>query len=374
MGQSHNIPGQLIDELLATRGWSKRVLAIVLGIDESLLSKIIAGKRDVDAELALALGEVFEVEPEEFLKLQQQYDLARARLIVKKDPKRSSRARLFGGMPILDMVRRGWLDVSEEDIRDVAKVEAAVLKFFETQTVDEVTAPAHAAKKTDVGKDTTMIQTAWLHRVRQIASEMLVPKFTVSAAKAAIATLQNFRLSAEEARHVPRTLMEAGIRFLLVEALPGAKIDGVCTWFDDGPVVALSMRHDRIDNFWFVLRHELEHVLSGDGKTVAVVDVDVERAEEELPPEEKLANDAAAEFCIAQKTLLGFIARKSPYFSERDIIGFARTNQVHPGIVAGQLQNRTKRYDRFRAHQVKIRSIVAPSAIVDGWGDVAPVG
>lgn len=374
MGQSHNIPGQLIDELLTTRGWSKRVLAIVLGIDESLLSKIIAGKRDVDAELALALGEVFEVEPEEFLKLQQQYDLARARLIVKKDPKRSSRARLFGGMPILEMVRRGWLDVSEEDIRDVAKVEAAVLKFFDTQTVDEVTVPAHAAKKTDVGKDTTMIQTAWLHRVRQIASEMLVPKFSVTAAKAAIATLQNFRLSAEEARHVPRTLMEAGIRFLLVEALPGAKIDGVCTWFDDGPVVALSMRHDRIDNFWFVLRHELEHVLNGDGKTGAVVDVDVERSEEELPPAERLANDAAAEFCIAQKTLLGFIARKAPYFSERDIIGFARTNQVHPGIVAGQLQNKTKRYDRFRAHQVKIRSIVAPSAIVDGWGDVAPVG
>jgi len=374
VGQSHNIPGQLIDELLTTRGWSKRVLAIVLGIDESLLSKIIAGKRDVDAELALALAEVFEVEPEEFLKLQQQYDLARARLIVKKDPKRSSRARLFGGMPILDMVRRGWLDVSEEDIRDVAKIEAAVLKFFDSQTIDEVTVPAHAAKKTDVGKDTTMIQTAWLHRVRQIASEMLVPKFSVSAAKAAIATLQNFRLSAEEARHVPRTLMEAGIRFVLVEALPGAKIDGVCTWFDDGPVVALSMRHDRIDNFWFVLRHELEHVVNGDGKTGAVVDVDVERSEEELPPEEKLANDAAAEFCIAQKTLLGFIARKAPYFSERDIIGFARTNQVHPGIVAGQLQNKTKRYDRFRAHQVKIRSIVAPSAIVDGWGDVAPIG
>jgi len=33
-------------------------------------------------------------------------------------------------------------------------------------------------------------------------------------------------------------------------------------WLDDkSPVIALSMRFDRIDNFWFVLRHELEHVL-----------------------------------------------------------------------------------------------------------------
>ena len=69
-----------------------------------------------------------------------------------------------------------------------------------------------------------------------------------------------------------------------------------------------------------------------------------------------------------------FITRKDPFFAERDILGFASTIQVHPGLVAGQLQHRTGRYDRFRNHLVKIRSFVAPSAMVDGWGDVAPVG
>ena len=69
-----------------------------------------------------------------------------------------------------------------------------------------------------------------------------------------------------------------------------------------------------------------------------------------------------------------FVARKEPFFHERDILGFARTLNVHPGIVAGQLQHRTGRYDRFRQHLVKIRHLVSPGAMVDGWGDVAPVG
>jgi len=369
---AHLIPGQLIEQLLDARGWSKRVLALVLDIDESVLSKIIAGKRNVDASLALALGEVFEIEPVEFLQLQQAYDLAKARLVTKPDPRRALRARIFGGLPVADMIRRGWLDV--EDGKDVTRVEVALAKFFGTESVDEITTPAHAAKKTDVGKGPTLVQTAWLTRVRTIAEEMLVPRFSVNAAREALSSLKRLLSAAEEARHAPRILAEAGIRFVLVESLPGTKIDGVCTWLDDSPVIALSLRHDRIDNFWFVLRHEIEHSICGHGKTESVVDIELDRPDADASPEEQVANAAAAEFCVSQTSLRAFIARKSPYFAERDIIGFAKTHQIHPGLVAGQLQYQTKRYDRFRTHQVKIRSIVAPSATVDGWGDVAPVG
>jgi HTH-type transcriptional regulator / antitoxin HigA len=47
--------------------------------------------------------------------------------------------------------------------------------------------------------------------------------------------------------------------------------------------------------------------------------------------------------------------------------------QVHPGLVAGQLRHKLGIYNRFSNHLVKIRSAVAPSATVDGWGDVVPV-
>ena len=93
----------------------------------------------------------------------------------------------------------------------------------------------------------------------------------------------------------------------------------------------------------------------------------------DITEDERVANAAAAEFCVPHDQLQRFIDRKSPFFPERDIVGFARTLQLHPGLIAGQLQHNTGRYDRFRKHLVKIRSVVAPNATVDGWGDVAPV-
>jgi HTH-type transcriptional regulator/antitoxin HigA len=89
--------------------------------------------------------------------------------------------------------------------------------------------------------------------------------------------------------------------------------------------------------------------------------------------DERIANEAAQEFCVPPDMLDAFIARKDPFFSEQDLIGFARILKIHPGILAGQIQRKTGRYDRFRDHLAKIREIISPNAIKDGWGDVAPV-
>jgi len=140
----------------------------------------------------------------------------------------------------------------------------------------------------------------------------------------------------------------------------------------------MSMRYDRVDNFWFVLRHELEHVAQRHGLDAMMLDSELEKEKagtgDSVAEEERVANAAASDFCVPKKMMDAFIARKAPFFNERDIIGFARTIGIHPGLVAGQLRHRTGRYDRWINHLVKIRSLVAPSAIVDGWGDVAPVG
>ena len=176
-----------------------------------------------------------------------------------------------------------------------------------------------------------------------------------------------------------RILAESGIRFVIMEALPATKIDGVCFWLNEvSPVIGMTMRHDRIDNFWFVLRHELEHVLRQHGRRAAILDTELEGERAgvgmSVSEEERQANEAASNFCVPSKKMDRFVALKSPFFAERDILGFSRTIGVHPGLVAGQLQHRTGRYDRFRNHLVKIRSIVLPGAMSDGWGDVAPVG
>ena len=373
----YRTPGQLIGGLLAANGWSQRTLAIVLGMDETGINRIISDKRSVTAELALAFAELFGVEADRFLELQSSYDLAKARIAAMPDPGRATRAHLFGGLPITDMIKRRWIDA--EDIRDVSEVEASLARFFGVASPDEIEILPHAAKKTHVAEEVTPPQLAWLYRVRQIADEVIVPGYSPQAVRNALPKLDALKSAPEEARKVPRILAESGIRFVIVESLPSAKIDGVCFWLNEkSPVIGMSLRHDRIDNFWFVLRHELEHVLCLHARTAMILDAELEGERAgtgaEVSKDERIANQAAADFCVPRTRIEGFIARKAPLFAERDIIGFARTIHVHPGIVAGQLQHLTGRYDLFRKHLVKIRSAIMPSAIVDGWGNVVPVG
>lgn len=363
-------------DLLAEHGWTQRVLAVILGVEESIVNKIISGRRPVDAPMAILLSEAFGQEAERFLDLQKTYELAVARLLVRPDPGRNARAQIFGALPIAEMIKRGWLRI--DNIKDVPSVERALVGFFGVETIDEIEVLPHAAKKTNVSEHVTPVQLAWLYRVKKMAEDQMVDRYSPASVERAIAEIHTLISAAEEARKVPRILREHGIRFVVVESLAAAKIDGVCFWLNDmAPVVGMSMRHDRLDNFFFVLRHEMEHVRRRHGRTVAAVDAELEGDRAGvgvgLPEEERLANEAAADFCVPKKKLDKFVAVKAPAFSERDLLGFARTLRIHPGLVAGQLQHRTGRYDLFRDHLVKVRSIVTASAVHDGWGDVAPV-
>ncbi len=373
-------PGQLILALLRAKGWTQKTLAMVLDEHVAGLNRLITGQKAIDAGTALALEELFGVDADKFLELQKTYDLAKARLSAQSDPKRATRALLFGGLPVAEMIKRGWLGLETKDIRNVEKVENALSKFFGVTSVDEIEILPHAAKKTQVAADVTPVQIAWLYRVREIASEMLVAKYSVMGVHSAIKKLKALLSAPQEARKVPRILRECGIRFVIVESLPGAKIDGVCFWLNDvSPVIGMTLRFDRIDNFWFVLRHELEHVLRLHGRNAIMLDVELEgdkasSTSSNVPEEEQLANQAAEDFCIPKKQMESFIARKDPFFAEQDILGFARTLNVHPGLIAGQLRHHTKRFDRFTNHLVKIKAEIAPTADVDGWGDVYPTG
>ncbi len=370
MQNEYKSPGQLLKALLKERGWEQRVLALILDMDEADVSRLINDRKEVDAPLALLLEEVFSTTAERFLELQKAFDLAKARITVQPDPKRATRAQLFGGLPVSDMIKRGWIVAS--DLRD-DRVEPELARFFGANRIEDIEVLPHAAKKTEVNVPATPAQLAWLYRVRQIASGMMTPRYSPAATEAAIAKLKALRVSADSIAKVPRILMEAGVRFVIVEALPGSKIDGVCCWLDDHkPVIGMTLRFDRIDNFWFVLRHECEHVRLGHGKTKAMLDIDVE-GQNTIESEEREANTAAADFCVPQQSLQAFIARKAPFYYEHDILGFAKTIGVHPGLVAGQLRRHMGRYDLFGNHVVKVRSKIAPNAFVDGWGNVAPV-
>ena len=376
--EEYKSPGQLVEALLADRGWTKKTLAIISGMDESVISKTASNVRKVDASTAIIFEEVFGIPAERFLFLQKTYDLAVARIESIPNPKRQMRAELIGKLPINAMIKRGWLDA--DSVKDIESVENSLLRFFQANRLEDIETLPHAAKKTEVSIAATPAQIAWLYRVKALASEMLVARYSAASVKAAIGEIKNLIHSAEELRKVPRILAEAGIRFVIVEALPSTKIDGVCFWLDgNSPVIGMSMRFDRIDNFVFVLRHELEHVQNRDGlsEMISMLDVDINSGEatqftQELRDQEERANAAASEFCVPKKMMDAFISRKAPVFAKRDIIGLARMLNVHIGLVAGQLQFRTQKYHLARDYLVPVRSIVTPNAVTDGWGDVAP--
>lgn len=373
MNTDARTPGQLITELLKERGWTNRVLAMVLEVNDPIVSKMASDKRPIDAAMALALEEVFGVPAQRFVDLQSSYDLAKARIESRPDPKRAMRAKIYGHLPVAEMIKRGWVDV--EDMRDPDRVEGALRRFFKVNRIEDASVFTFAAKKTDVGGDATPAQLAWLHRVRTIASEMLIGPYSPQRVDDAISKIAVLRSHPEHMARVPRILAESGIRFVIVEGLPGGKIDGVCFWLNDKtPVIGMSLRFDRIDNFLFVLRHELEHVRRRDGLENPVIDIDVGRQpDNELEAQERIANEEAREFCVPKKDMDAFIARKAPYFSERDLIGFAKVLKVHPGLVAGQLQFRTGKFTHFRSHLATVREFILPTAEVDGWGNIHPI-
>lgn len=366
-------PGQLLKALLDERGWTQTVLAVVLGVDNAVVVRMVGDKRPIEASMALKLADVFGVPAEVFFDLQKNYQLGVARVSEQHDPALKTRAALFGSLPVNEMIKRQWL--AAEDIRDVATVERELTKFFSVPNVDEIEVLPYAAKKTQVFTPVNGAQLSWLYRVKQIAKDILVARYSPEAVTVAVERLRPLRATVDDARHVPKILTECGIRFVIVESLPSAKIDGVCFWLNDlAPVIGMSMRHDRIDNFWFVLRHEIEHVLQRHGRDAVMVDPDLDGPQpSNIAEEERIANDAASEFCVPSVELKKFIARKEPFFAERDVLGFARTLKIHPGLVAGQIRHKTGRYDRLTSHLAKIRSTVTPNAYVDGWGTVAPI-
>ena len=60
---------------------------------------------------------------------------------------------------------------------------------------------------------------------------------------------------------VETLLNQRGIYFVVLPHLPQTYLDGASFFSPQGePVIGMTLRHDRLDNFWFTLAHELGHL------------------------------------------------------------------------------------------------------------------
>lgn len=374
-------PGVFIEEELDARGWTQADLAYILSWDASQLNKLIKGATKIMPDTAVSLGDAFDMPAEFFMNLQKAYDLHHARL---PDPGVRTRATWLSKFPIRDMIKRGWLAETDADLLDLQ-----LMRFFDVNRIEDIpgvgAAPvAYAAKKSDeyVYDEISGPQNVWLHRVRKIAATEKAPAFNREKLICSLPDIRAHMLDIDDFGVIPSILLPCGVRTVFVEPLPGLKIDGVCTWLVDQPVIGLSFRLNRPDNFCFVLRHELEHVIQGDGKEVSHTHVDVfdpERDEKALPFEECRADAAAAEFLVPKDKLTSFMDRKGKWISETDVLAFAARHNIHPAIVIGQIQNRRHKegderaFAFLRKYLTKVHEHFASWPLRDGWGVVTEV-
>jgi HTH-type transcriptional regulator / antitoxin HigA len=360
------LPGEILKEELDSRGWSQQELADILDRPPRLISEIIGGKRAITPETAVGLSKALNISAGYWMNLESQYQLSKVDF---ESDTVERKARLYANFPVRELLRKGWIAASD----DLATLERRFCDFFDIPNTGTKPTLLHAAKKTKVGSEATLEQIAWLHRVRALASQKKVARYSQKKLKDAVDFLAELRQAPEDVSKVSEVLRQAGVQLVYVEPISGSKIDGACTWIGDKPVVGMTLRFDRVDNFWFVLRHELEHVLNEDGKSNPVLDTEMGEDNADQPKCERLANAAAAEFCTPQEDLDRFVDDVSPYFSEEKVLAFAAQVKVHPGLVVGQLHRRLNRHDFLRKHQVKIRQFALQSALADGWG-LVPAG
>jgi HTH-type transcriptional regulator/antitoxin HigA len=149
----------------------------------------------------------------------------------------------------------------------------------------------------------------------------------------------------------PRQALEAvreiGISLVIESGLPGMSVDGASLHTSTaGPVLALTLRYDRLDNFWFTLLHELGHIALHLSEPSAEVFIDSleDRIDDEQEAEAE-ANAFAKDGLIPRDVWLRSDAYRLG--SERSALNLAKQLGVHPAIVAGRIRYERRNFQIF---------------------------
>jgi HTH-type transcriptional regulator/antitoxin HigA len=354
-------PGEFLADELEARGWTQTEFAEIIGRPFKLVNDIILAKRSVTPETAADFSAALGTSPQFWMNLETAWQLSK---VPPRDDSIARAAKLRERFPVREMCKRGWVQPGGS----IHELEQNVFAFFNISSVEEPIQFQHAARR-NYKHDVTAHQWAWIFRVHQLATALKIPAYSEATLRKRILELETLMTEPEGVRQVPRLLLECGVRLVVVEPIPGSEIQGVCFWINENksPVIGLTLKGDQIDKFWFDLWHELEHVLGGDGKDGPIIE-DFDEDDVGDDESEKNANRAAADHCVPLEAMKDFILRHNPMFSEKSLLGFARIMKRHPGIIAGQIQKRTGRWDLFKRHQAKIRHILIQAALTDGYG------
>ena len=309
------------------QGLRQKDMAEMLG-GKNRASEVLSGKRSLTLTMIRALYEKLAI-PLELLIREPAVEYGPGDNIVASD------------VPTDLLVKRGWIErgasVTEMLNRFLAPAGSPIL-LRNTLMLGATT----RTNRTNVW--------LWLAHVREIADSRayLQGKYTKDALNLdVIKYVARLSWMDKGPRLAKDFLEERGIAIVIEPHLPKTFLDGAAMIGRSGaPVIGLTLRENRLDNFWLTLIHELIHAWKhlDPEKRRAIADENIEKAIDTEAIELE-ANDLAREALIPPAIWRRSSARLQP--SRQSIEALARELQIHPAIVAGRIRYERKNFSQF---------------------------
>jgi HTH-type transcriptional regulator / antitoxin HigA len=244
-----------------------------------------------------------------------------------------------------DMIELGWLpsEAKKDDTLQTQTIVTLLHGFPQSS-------PALLRGSLDVAevkkaKDPRL--TAWLARLNWLSTRER-HESPYESTRVNVDTLQHIaKMSVHEDGPVRavKYLRKLGVSVHVTRAIPGTRVDGCAFWcLANRPLIGLSLRYDRLDNFWFSLLHECAHValhVTGPNQAFAD-DFSVRDALDDVEIE---ANFVAADAAIPRA--MWKRSEASKWATPANIERIAREAAVHPSIAAGRVRYEKNDYTLF---------------------------
>ena len=327
--QEFNDPVEAIKFYMAERGLKQRDLVPIIG-SRSKVSEVLSGTRMLTMPMARALHQHLGIPAEVLLKEPHVHA-------------GTSEAEIdWHRFPLGEMAKRHWIEKTG-NLRENA--EELVTWLMRRAGCTESAAALY--RKTDQNRANAKTDpyalNAWCWQVLAQANERdLRTDYQGDGDQFALLN-QVARLSPaiDGPRQAVDLLAKQGIAVEIVPHLPRTHLDGAAMKSAEGrPVIGLTLRYDRVDNFWWVLMHELAHVVLHLSETddAFVDDLQLTAANDV----EKEADDFAYNCLIPEEFWYGSGILENP--SPMAVIGLAQQAGVHPAIVAGRARHELENY------------------------------
>lgn len=297
---------------------------------KSKVSEVLAGKCPLTVPMIRALSDGLGIPTEVLLQEPQLESMGGESVAWDK-------------FPLKEMVKRGWLKATEEELRSGWM--ELIERFFEPLGGIQIV-PVFCRRTLVERSGKTMDKYAlwaWTARVLTKAKSMKLPSYQNGTVdKGFIEQVAHLSLSDKGPIKAQQHLMRHGIPLVIEPHLPKTHLDGAALLSQEGrPVIGLTIRHDRIDNFWFNLIHELVHV-EKHLKSVDEAFVDDLDSEAGSDPREREADRAVGEIFIPRQ-----IWKRSDAYRQRTpdaVQELALQLKIHPAVIAGRIRHDAKNF------------------------------